>query len=82
MVALSIMMLLVYGGGLFNEIQVFNAIQMDEDEGHEYSSQGMIVVALYLLSIACEFNKKLKSNFKSTSQSWSLCPSSRLLSWR
>ena len=46
---------IAFGAGLFNEIQVFNAIQRDEKDGHQFSSQGMIIISLYLLSISCKF---------------------------
>ena len=55
LIALSIFMGLAYGAGLFNEINVFTVIKQDEKSGHKFSSEGIIVVALYLLSIACKW---------------------------
>ena len=54
-VTLSIFMGLAFGAGLFNEINVFNVIKQDEKSGHKFSSEGIVVVALYLLSIACKY---------------------------
>ena len=46
---------LAFGAGLFNEINVFTVIKQDEKSGHKFSSEGIVVVALYLLSIACKY---------------------------
>ena len=59
LIALSIFMGLAYGAGLFNEINVFTVIKQDEKSGHKFSSEGIIVVALYLLSIACKYAERL-----------------------